>query len=181
MKTPYLLGTFLGLKFTLQPSSLIATFGLWGSLTVVGLRGFSLPWWEAVFGGLLATMLYWVSEIWHQYGHALAARWVGYPMIGVELWWAFGRSIYPTDEPELPARVHIRRALGGAPASLVLTLLAGGIMLGMPPDGRWYWLGGYFFLINLLVFTVGAFLPLGFTDGSTLLRYWKQKSTEGKI
>jgi len=26
-------------------------------------------------------------------------------------------------------------------------------------------------LDNLLVFTIGAFLPLGFTDGDTLLRY----------
>jgi len=25
--------------------------------------------------------------------------------------------------------------------------------------------------INLLIFSVGAFLPLGFTDGSTLLRW----------
>jgi hypothetical protein len=33
----------------------------------------------------------------------------------------------------------------------------------------------FFFLDNLLVFTLGAFLPLGFTDGSTLLRYWPQR------
>ncbi|MBK7920605.1 MAG: hypothetical protein IPJ94_31005 [Chloroflexi bacterium] len=30
------------------------------------------------------------------------------------------------------------------------------------------------FLDNLLVLTLGAFLPLGFTDGSTLLRYMNQ-------
>jgi hypothetical protein len=27
---------------------------------------------------------------------------------------------------------------------------------------------------NLLFFTLGALLPLGFTDGSTLLKYWGQ-------
>jgi hypothetical protein len=28
------------------------------------------------------------------------------------------------------------------------------------------------FIDNLLVFTAGALLPLGFTDGSTLLHWW---------
>ncbi len=32
----------------------------------------------------------------------------------------------------------------------------------------------FFFLDNLLVLTLGALLPLGFTDGSTILR-WRAK------
>jgi hypothetical protein len=32
----------------------------------------------------------------------------------------------------------------------------------------------FFFLENLFVFTLAAFLPLGFTDGSTLLE-WRGK------
>jgi hypothetical protein len=28
--------------------------------------------------------------------------------------------------------------------------------------------------INLFIFGGGAFLPLGFTDGSTLLRWWRK-------
>jgi hypothetical protein len=34
-----------------------------------------------------------------------------------------------------------------------------------------FYVAAFFALDNLLVFTLGAFLPLGFTDGSTLL-YW---------
>ncbi len=96
-------------------------------------------------------------------------------MQGIEMWWLFGQSVYPADEPELPAWVHIRRALGGAPASFVLSLIVGAILLGLrEPHGVGYWLAVFFFWENLLVFTMGAFLPLGFTDGSTLIRYWGQ-------
>lgn len=173
MNKPLLLGTFLGLNHTALPSALLATGFLWGILAGLGFWLLELSTLEAVLGGLVAALLHWVGETWHQFGHALAARWVGYPMQGVELWWFFGRSIYPPDEPELPARVHIRRALGGAPASLGLTLLSGAITLGLRGSaGVGYWVGLFFFIENLFVFTLGAFLPLGFTDGSTLLRYW---------
>ena len=173
MNRPLSLGTFLGLNHTALPSAFVATALLWGILAMLGVwrLGFSLL--EAVLGGLIAALLHWVGEAWHQFGHAWAARRVGYPMQGVELWWFFGRSIYPSDEPELPARIHIRRALGGAPASLVLALLAGVITLGLRTSGGIaYWVGVVFVIENLFVFTLGAFLPLGFTDGSTLLRYW---------
>jgi hypothetical protein len=33
----------------------------------------------------------------------------------------------------------------------------------------------FFFLDNLLVFTIGSLLPLGFTDGSTLLAWWPRR------
>jgi hypothetical protein len=33
----------------------------------------------------------------------------------------------------------------------------------------------FFALDNLLFFTLGAFLPLGFTDGSTLLYWWPKR------
>jgi hypothetical protein len=36
----------------------------------------------------------------------------------------------------------------------------------------YWWVALFFFLDNLLVLTLGAFVPLGFTDGSTLLRWW---------
>ena len=40
--------------------------------------------------------------------------------------------------------------------------------------GTLWWLGLFFLFDNLLVFTLGALLPLGFTDGSTLL-HWRNK------
>jgi hypothetical protein len=38
-----------------------------------------------------------------------------------------------------------------------------------------WWVGVFFFLDNLIVFTLGALLPLGFTDGSTLLYWWGKR------
>ncbi len=39
----------------------------------------------------------------------------------------------------------------------------------------WRALSLFFALENGLVFTLGAFLPLGFTDGSTLLTWWPRR------
>ena len=97
-------------------------------------------------------------------------------MTGIRLWWLLGFSLYPPDEGPLPAAVHIRRALGGPAASVLLTLVAGLIAVAVRPlGGAAWWVALFFFLDNLLVFTLGAFLPLGFTDGSTLLRWWGQR------
>lgn len=170
------LGTFFGLNHTAAPSALLATGMLAAGLSAVGVLwlGLALP--EAVGGGLAAALLHWLGEEVHQQGHALAARRTGYPMSGVRLWWWFGQSLYPADEPELPARVHVRRALGGVPASLALAALGGVAAWGLrQAGGVGYWLAVFVFLENLLVFALGALLPLGFTDGSTLLRYWGKR------
>ncbi|NJN44621.1 MAG: hypothetical protein HC806_07820 [Anaerolineae bacterium] len=176
MKNSISIGTIFGLKHTAQPSAIIATGFLWFFLAATGIWLLDLTILETVLGGLVAALLHWVGESWHHFGHALAARSTGYPMHGVEYWWLLGRSIYPPDEPELPAWVHIRRALGGAPASLVMTGIVGMILLVLRESGSLvYWIMVFVFFENLLVFTLGAFLPLGFTDGSTLLRYWGKR------
>ena len=93
-------------------------------------------------------------------------------MTGVQFWWVLSSSLYPPDEPELPPATHISRALGGPTASFLLTLIAGGITLALAATGGVLWyVALFFFLDNLLVLFLGAFLPLGFTDGSTLLRW----------
>jgi hypothetical protein len=97
-------------------------------------------------------------------------------MIGIQLWWVLSASIYPRDEGSLPAAVHIRRALGGPVASLLLTVIAALIALALRPlGGVYWWVALFFFLDNLLVLTLGAFVPLGFTDGSTLLYWWGKR------
>lgn len=95
-------------------------------------------------------------------------------MSGVTFLGPLATSRYPANEGELPAKIHIRRALGGPVASAILTILTGLLLLAQPgaAGGVGYWLTLLTFLGNLLVFTLGAFLPLGFTDGSTLLRWW---------
>jgi hypothetical protein len=149
---------------------------LWLLFTLLGIFVFALAPATAVFGGLLATLLHWLSGLLHHLGHARAARRTGYPMREVRLLHVLAASIYPRDEPELPAEIHIRRALGGPPVNIVLGL-AGLVIVLLLPDGGglWYLLALFFAQENLLVYGLGAFMPLGFTDGSTLLEWWPRR------
>lgn len=127
--------------------------------------------------GLLSTVSYWLANLGHHLGHAIAARRTGYPMAGIRLGSLLflATSRYPKDEGELPAAVHIRRALGGPIFSFILAVASGGIALLLAPGGIGWWLALCFSLINLIVYTAGALLPLGFTDGSTLLEWWPKR------
>jgi Zn-dependent protease len=117
-------------------------------------------------------MIHFISEIIHQFGHATAAKRTGYPMKGVRFWWILGQSIYPLDEGELSARKHVQRALGGPIISLALTTVCGVLALLLSPIGGVVKdVAMFAFLDNLLFYTIGSFMPLGFTDGSTLIRY----------
>jgi len=169
------LGQVAGLRLSAKPSAIVGFFLLWIILSVVAIALFKIPTGEAIVGGLIAAVLHYVGEIVHNLGHARAARQTGYPMMGVLLVGVLGVSLYPSDEPELPADVHIRRALGGPTASLLLTIIAAVIALLLRPGGGTPWLVAAFFsLENLLLFTLGAFIPMGFTDGGTLLK-WRGK------
>lgn len=169
------LGRVAGLNLSAAPSALVGSLALLVLFAGIGIGLLNLSAIEAIIGAIIAVFLHGLSEFAHQEGHAWAARRTGYPMIGVRFWAIFGASIYPADEGELPASVHIRRALGGAPASLIFSLAAGVIALAVRSNGGLiWWLAVFLFLDNLLFFGLGAFLPLGFTDGSTLL-YWLRR------
>jgi hypothetical protein len=85
-------------------------------------------------------------------------------------------ALYPPDEPPLPADIHIRRALAGPAGSLLVTLVAGvAAYLLRSVGGTLWYVGVFLFLDNLVVLTLGALLPLGFTDGSTLLHWWGKR------
>src|SRR5262249_17011878 len=107
------LGTFFGLTISFRPLFFVSSLLLWLILTGLGLTVLKLnpfiTWW----GALVAVILHWLSEFLHHIGHALAARRTGFPMSGVRFGFLIGASVYPPTEPELPASVHIRRALGG--------------------------------------------------------------------
>jgi hypothetical protein len=153
------------------PSVIPSFVALWAILSVVGGLIFLLSPLTAILGGLAATVIHHLCELIHQAGHAILARRVGYPMIGVTYWTALGKSVYPKDEPELPARVHVRRAVGGPILSLMVGLVALLAVFLLPERGVWTLLLWFFALDMLIVFTLGALLPLGFTDGSTLLKW----------
>jgi hypothetical protein len=172
------LGRLAGLEISAAPSAVIGSLVLWLGLSGIAVGLLHLPLGEALIGALAATALQWISDTLHQLGHARAARQTGHAMIGIRCWGVLSSSLYPADEPTLPAAIHIRRALGGPTASALVTLVAAAILVAMQMagvGGTLWWLALYFFLINLFEFTLGSFLPLGFTDGSTLL-YWRGKA-----
>ncbi len=164
------------LAITSTRLAVLCSLLLWLLFALLGIFVFELALGTAVFGGLLATLLHWLSSLLHQLGHAWAARRTDYPMREIRLLHVLSTSIYPRDEPSLPAEIHIKRALGGPPVSMLLGLIGLGVGLAIGDGGGlWYLLAIFFGLENLLVFGLGAFIPLGFTDGSTLLEWWPKR------
>ena len=161
-------------QIRLHWSVIPAALGLWLLLTVAAQLWLDWPLTRALLGGLVAMLFYVDGELVHHLGHAWAAQRTGYPMIGIRLWTLLGTSIYPKDEPALPAAIHRRRAWGGPIISLLSGLVYGVIAL-LLRDISPFWYAIFLFaaVVNVLVFTLGALLPLGFTDGSTLIQYWR--------
>jgi fatty acid desaturase len=171
----YRIGRLAGLELTAQSSVVSSSIALWAVLAALAALILKMPAGTAVLMGLAALILHEFSDLVHQLGHAVAARRTGHPMIGVRFWGLLSTSLYPEDEPTLPADVHIRRALGGPIASLILSFFAWGLMVATRADGGPVWWVAVFFLAeNAVVFTLQAFIPLGFNDGSTLW-YWLRK------
>jgi hypothetical protein len=176
--TEYKLGKIAGISVSARPSAITGSILLLVVFVGVSIGVLQMTVIKAIFGSLCAVVLHWISAFVHQLGHAWAARRTGYPMIGIR----FGSlgllsvSLYPPDESDLPASIHIRRALGGPTGSLIASLVAALLTLLLGNSGGLpWWLAVFFFLDNFVVFTLGPFLPLGFTDGSTLLHWWGKR------
>lgn len=123
---------------------------------------------------LLAALMHFSSTLLHHIGHAIAARRTGYPMIGVMFVFGIAQSKYPRDEPSLPGHIHIRRALGGPLMSTLVMVACGALAVLLrtePPTALW-WLLVWGWLDNLLVYSLGALLPVPIFDGGTLLKWW---------
>lgn len=174
MAKKFSIGQIFGLDVRARSSALIAFAIIWFGLNLVANILLKLPLGSSLIGALAVTIFHFASELWHNLGHALAARSTGYPMVGILFIGPLAMSRYPRDEPELPADIHLRRAWGGPISSLILTLITGGVASVLRPlGGTIWWVALFLFVDNLLVFTLGALLPLGFTDGSTIL-YWQR-------
>lgn len=172
----YRLGRILGLRLTAETSAFVSLIVLWAVLAVIGSQALGLTGPDVVVGGALTVLLHVGLTLVHHLGHALAAERTGYPMVGIHLWLLLARSIYPPNEPPLPARIHIRRALGGPIASTIVGVILGVLALLLNPvGGMVYAMVVFLFLDNLLVFVLGAFLPVPIADGGTLRRWWPRK------
>jgi hypothetical protein len=170
------LGRFGGVVVLAGPSAAAGTALLAVFFAILGRYPFRQGIPGALIGGLLLALLHWVSELVHNVGHSAAARRTGHPMAGSRLGFllVLGTSLYPPDEPELPPSVHIRRALGGPVASALLSVFIG-VMAVILANSSVGWVALVWFLDNLLIFTVGAFVPVGFNDGSTLIHWMRRR------
>lgn len=176
--TKYKLGKIAGLTVSTRPAAIAGSVVLLVVILGIAIGLLRLPIWEAIIGSLAAVILHWVAAFAHQLGHAWAARRTGYPMSGIRFgaMGLLGTSQYPSDEPALPAAIHIQRALGGPSGSLFVSIVAAILALLLRNSGGMaFWLAVFFLLDNFLVFTLGSLLPLGFTDGSTLLEWWRKR------
>ena len=181
-----IIGPLLGLRTSLQPL-------FWPSyLALAVVAGFlshtmvHLSFGLAALAGVLSALLFLVCEWLHQFGHSLAARSVGGPMVGIRFFNLFSASEYPADDPALPPAAHVRRALGGFWVNLLIGLLFLPVALKLWPHGREIlppaaslsaWLAGFGLVTNFVVLGLGALLPLkipggGLNDGGTLLKFW---------
>jgi hypothetical protein len=174
------LGRLFDLDFLMQPRSFaIGSALLCALLALIASVVLGWPLASALFGGLCGTTLHWLLDIAHNIGHAIAARRSGFAMRGVLLGekLIFGRSLYPDAEPALHARIHIMRALGGPLLSTVLgAALAALTVVLWPSQGLAAWLCAWATLESFAIFGPGAFAPLDFTDGGTLLKWWPQRN-----
>ena len=170
------LGHIASLRLTASNSALIGSGILWFVLALLIVAVLRLSSIEGISLGLFGVVLHWIGDVVHQLGHARAARASGHRMAGIRLWWVLSSSIYPADEPRLPAKVHIRRALGGPIVSFVLSVVSGLLLLLLPTGSLFWWPVLFFAADNLLVFTLGSLLPLGFTDGTTILNWLRESS-----
>ncbi len=166
---PVLTIHLFGLEVSVMASAAALTMVL--MVAAAGLRlmrGGSLL--GAVGFGLGVAVVHTGSCLGHHLGHAFAARLTGFPMQGIVAKDLIWRSAYPQNEPILPSLVHAKRALGGPAASLVLTGVSVVAWLATragPIELRRLMLVAM--IDTGVVFSLGSLLPLGFTDGSTLL------------
>lgn len=175
---PMKVGSLFGLQVEILPQAFLGGFILWIGFTVIAFYAIEIPFGESLLMGVIAALLHWTFELIHSLGHAYAAKQTGHPMTGIVLGTLilFALTRYPSDEPDLPPSVHIRRALGGPIINGLLSIIFFLILPFWP--GNWFWLGLFAFFENLFVYTLQIFLPLGFNDGSTIYRNLRKKSSK---
>ena len=168
--------TVWGTRIRVKPAVLANLLGLWGLAAWLAGRGHpERPWSVRILVGLFATIAMMVADFGHAMAHIISARYAGAPMDEILISEGMPRTLYYDND--VPPRAHRTRALGGPIFSFLLTLAAGLVaLLFRPIGGLPLSLAVFTFLDNLLVFTIGALLPLGFTDGSTILTWWGQRN-----
>lgn len=181
---PLPLGNWFQLKITITPLAILSYIVVVPVVAAVTIAWLSLSLFEAIVAGSLSALSMFVFESLHQFGHAWAARSVGYPMIGLHHFSWFSASHYPKDEPPLPPAIHIRRASGGFWVNILFGLIFGVLAIWVwPISPFWGWVTAFTAIYNFFVLGLGALLPIDipgvFTiDGGTILHYWREMQNE---
>lgn len=169
--------TAFGLRISAAPSAWVGMAAFASLALALTWGGLGLPPFTALLVTLAGLVIHWSAEFLHNLGHALFARRVGWPMTGIRFWGVLAASIYPPDEPDLPAPVHIARALGGplASAAVSAACLALFYLLpaGLPRDlALWASLWNAALCVQVFVpLRLGALM----NDGGTLWRWWPKR------
>lgn len=170
--------TVFGLRVSAMPSAGVGVAALAALTLTLTWGGLGLPPLTAVLVTLAGLVMHWSSEFLHNLGHAFFARRVGWPMTGIRFWGVLATSVYPPHEPDLPASVHIARALGGPFASALVSAAYLGVYYLLPP-GLWRDCALFASLWNAAVFTLQIFIPLRLgglvNDGGTLWYWWPKR------
>jgi Zn-dependent protease len=144
----------------------------WSMAFIIALFGWSLTrnlgWWP----GVIATVIFFVSILAHEFGHALVARHYGVNTESIDLW-VLGGMAHLDRQPPSP-RADGLVAVAGPAVSLLIgaVSLGAGIAVHSPVLA---WIG----LVNLLL---GVFnlLPGAPLDGGRVLRAWRWARTGDK-
>ncbi|MCA9915306.1 MAG: hypothetical protein KC496_18260, partial [Anaerolineae bacterium] len=92
--------------------------------------------WEVIWVAMAAAAFHFVLQAIHLIGHAVAASTTGYQMSRMWFLYAFAMTLYPRDEPTIPARLHIRRSLGG-PIAFGIALIIVFLLWSNARDAYW--------------------------------------------
>lgn len=176
------LGRLFGLTISYNLWAVIALAGALVAGVLIGVSLLNFSGVDAVLFSVGFAALHGLSELLHQFGHALAAYRTGYRMSGIHYWGPLAAAVYPEDEGELPPGIHVRRALGGPIFSATVAATFGLLLYAVPGStGPLNWLMLIALLENIFVFTLGALVPVGTllrlkdfdSDGDTLLKNWR--------
>ncbi|MAU12520.1 MAG: hypothetical protein CL607_22045 [Anaerolineaceae bacterium] len=118
--------------------------------------------WDVIWVTMAAAAFHFVLQAVHLIGHAIAAWTTGYQMSRMWFLYAFAMTLYPRDEPPIPARLHIRRSLGG-PIAFGIALIIVFWLWSNVQDATWKvcYLTSFMLFEAILLFFVSSI----FTDG----------------
>ena len=142
---------------------------LWGGITWLGLYWHpERSFWQGLLIGFVSTVLLFLSDFGHPFGHIFSARYAGAPMDEILLSEGMPRTLYWNND--VSPNVHRMRAMGGLIYNLVGLLLSITIFQIASGHAIARELMGWSAFGHGLIF-VESLIPLPMIDGGTILKW----------